>query len=73
MTLKDPLLPISSTEVKYCCAFCASGINALTRSLAVDYGKFGIKANSLSLGYISDAELHELAIGLNTADLVSQP
>jgi len=30
------------------------GINALTRSLAVDYGKFGIKANSLSLGYISD-------------------
>ncbi len=26
------------------------GVNALTRSLAVDYGKFGIKVNSLSLG-----------------------
>lgn len=30
------------------------GINALTKSLAVDYGKYGIKANSISLGYIRD-------------------
>ena len=29
------------------------GINALTRSFAVDYGKYGIKVNSLSLGYIN--------------------
>ena len=29
-------------------------LNALTKSLAVDYGKYGIKANSLSLGYISE-------------------
>ena len=29
------------------------GVNALTRSLAVDYGKYGIKVNSLSLGYIA--------------------
>ncbi|CAN1593539.1 FabG Dehydrogenases with different specificities (related to short-chain alcohol dehydrogenases) [Candidatus Pelagibacterales bacterium] len=29
-------------------------INALTKSLAVDYGKYGIKVNSLSLGYISE-------------------
>jgi len=29
------------------------GVSALTRSLAVDYGKFGIKVNSLSPGYIS--------------------
>ena len=25
------------------------GVNALTKSLAVDYGKFGIKVNSISL------------------------
>ena len=29
-------------------------LNSLTRSLAVDYGKFGFKVNSLSLGYISE-------------------
>lgn len=29
-------------------------INALTKSLAIDYGKYGVKANSLSLGYISE-------------------
>lgn len=29
------------------------GVGALTRSLAVDYGKFGIKVNSLSPGYIA--------------------
>jgi len=29
------------------------GINALSRSLAVDYGKYGIKVNSLSIGYIN--------------------
>jgi NAD(P)-dependent dehydrogenase (short-subunit alcohol dehydrogenase family) len=29
------------------------GINALSRSLAVDYGKYGIRVNSLSLGYIN--------------------
>jgi len=28
-------------------------VNSLTKSLAVDYGKFNIKVNSLSLGYIS--------------------
>lgn len=30
------------------------GINSLTKALAVDYGKFNIKVNSLSLGYISE-------------------
>jgi NAD(P)-dependent dehydrogenase (short-subunit alcohol dehydrogenase family) len=30
------------------------GVNALTKSLAVDYGKFGIKVNSISLGYIAE-------------------
>lgn len=29
------------------------GVNALTRSLAVDYGESGIKVNSISLGYIN--------------------
>ena len=28
------------------------GVNALTRSLALDYGKYKIKVNSISLGYI---------------------
>jgi NAD(P)-dependent dehydrogenase (short-subunit alcohol dehydrogenase family) len=30
------------------------GVNSLTKSLAVDYGKFNVKVNSLSLGYISE-------------------
>jgi NAD(P)-dependent dehydrogenase (short-subunit alcohol dehydrogenase family) len=29
-------------------------LNSLTKSLAVDYGRYGIKVNSLSLGYISE-------------------
>ncbi len=30
------------------------GLNSLTKSLAVDYGRYGIKVNSLSLGYIAE-------------------
>lgn len=30
------------------------GINALTRSLALDYGKYNIKVNSISPGYINE-------------------
>jgi NAD(P)-dependent dehydrogenase (short-subunit alcohol dehydrogenase family) len=30
------------------------GLNSLTRSLAVDYAKHGVKVNSLSLGYIAE-------------------
>lgn len=30
------------------------GVNSLTKSLAVDYGKYNIKVNSISLGYISE-------------------
>lgn len=42
------------------------GINALTRSLALDYGKYKIKVNSLSLGYIKTGMSKKSYINKNT-------
>ena len=49
--------------------YCAPGVKPYHSGLKPLPTLFAL----VTLGNMSDAELHELAIGLNTADLVSQP